>query len=43
MRFFAAAAVVALGQTRAHVRVTFGKPIALRHGRNEFGAFTVFR
>ena len=34
---------VALGHTRAHVRATLGKPLSVRHGRNEFGAYTVFR
>jgi hypothetical protein len=34
---------VSLGQTRAHVRATLGTPLSVRHARNEFGAYTVFR
>jgi hypothetical protein len=34
---------VSLGQTRAHVRAALGTPLHVRHGKNEFGAFTVFR
>jgi hypothetical protein len=34
---------VALGQTRAQVRSALGTPLSVRHARNEFGAFTVFR
>lgn len=34
---------VRLGMTKAQVRSAAGAPIAIKHGRNDFGSFTEFR
>jgi methylmalonyl-CoA mutase cobalamin-binding subunit len=34
---------VRLGMTKAQVRATLGAPRSAKHGKNEFGSFTIFR